>query len=40
MGCRNLNNLWLLVHTGIVYFNAKSNCGLVGAFRGTLAAVS
>jgi len=30
----NLNNLWLLVHTGIVYFNAKSNCGLVGAFRG------
>lgn len=30
----NFGNLWLFLHTCIVYFNAKYNCGLVGAFRG------
>lgn len=32
----NLVPLWSLVHTIIVYYNAKYNCGLVGAFRGIL----
>ena len=34
----NLVPLWGLIHTFIVYYNAKYNCGLTGAFRGTLAA--
>jgi len=32
----NLVPLWNLIHTFIVYYNAKYNCGLVGAFRGIL----
>lgn len=32
----NLVPLWGLIHTFIVYYNAKYNCGLTGAFRGVL----